>query len=272
MGEPERPQSRPRTLRDQRSDGSTIPPPQEEAPLARVFSRAATEPATGRITALQAEIARLQAERASDADQTAEMLVRIAAAERAKAEALATLEVMSQHAELAEKSAVNASAALERARADMEVDRTQVVELEAKLAHTATERGEAIEAIRREHLRDVAALEARHAEALATMRDAHVRALEEERSAAARARQQAAGAEVRLANARTAMAATGELLDELHRREEMAAGLRNRTIEQARRALAGDGAAMTAPPPPTRPSDGPSVEVTSLELDWEPSD
>lgn len=251
MGEPERPHSRSRPVRDQRSDGSTLPPPYEEAPLARVLPRAAAESTATRITGLQAEIARLQAERASDADQTAEILVRIAGAERAKTEAQATLEVMSRRAELAEKSAVNATEALEQAR---------------------TEHGEAIEAIRHAHVRDVAALEARHSEALAAMRDSHVRALEAERSAAARARQQAAGAEVRLANARTAAAATGELLDELQRREEMAAGLRNRTIDQARRALAGDGAAMTAPPPPVRPSDGPRVEVTSLELDWESSE
>jgi len=220
---------------------------------------------------LQAQIGRLEDERANDADQIAEMLVRIAEAERSKTEAQATLETLSRHAELAEKSAVNAGAALDRLRADAEADRARLVDLEAKLTSMAREHGEIIDAMRRAHVEDVLALETRHAEALAEMRDAQVRALEEEKSAAARARQQAASAEVRLADACTAIAATGELLDGLQRREEMAAALRTRTIEQARRTLARDGAAETAPPP-ARPSDGPRVEVTSLELDWEPSD
>src|SRR5258706_6151195 len=220
MGEPERPGSRARAPRDKRTDDSTLPPPRDEAPLARTFARPAAESSTTRIGGLQAQIGRLEDERANDADQIAEMLVRIAEAERSKTEAQATLETISRHAELDEKSAVNAGAALDRVRADAEADRARLVDLEAKLTSMAREHGEIMDAMRRAHVEDVLALETRHPEALAEMRDAQVRALEEEKSAAARARQQAASAEVRLADACTAIAATGELLDGLQRREE----------------------------------------------------
>jgi hypothetical protein len=55
------------------------------------------------------------------------------------------------------------------------------------------------------------------------------------------------GARDRLAAARDAMARVGVLLEELERREEMAAGIRSRTIEQVRQVLA-EGEAPASPP------------------------
>src|SRR5579872_7438653 len=95
MGESSRPRTR--LSRDRRVD-STLPPPREEAPLRRTSPRipgAARVPrSSGRLSApdesppppheeLVAENARLKRERAEDADEIAQMLVRLAEAERA---------------------------------------------------------------------------------------------------------------------------------------------------------------------------------------------
>ena len=60
----------------------------------------------------------------------------------------------------------------------------------------------------------------------------------------------------RLESTREAMARIGAMIDELERREEMAAGIRTRTIEQMRHALAEADAPAS---PPVRPS--PVIDV-----------
>jgi hypothetical protein len=62
------------------------------------------------------------------------------------------------------------------------------------------------------------------------------------------ARQLKVAAEARVQGTRSQMAAALELIEELERREEMAASLRTRTIAQTRSALQGLG--RTAPSPP----------------------
>jgi hypothetical protein len=84
--------------------------------------------------------------------------------------------------------------------------------------------------------------------------------LEEERSANARLKQQAAAAEVGLTAAREAAAKAAQLLEDLERREEMAAGVRARSIADAKAALTG---ATSSRKPPA--SETPTVEVVSLE-------
>lgn len=77
----------PRPSRDPRVD-SAPPDPLDEAPLAQAdhvahtFSRPTLAPPSTRLASLEAEVERLQAERANDADDTAGMLVRLAESER----------------------------------------------------------------------------------------------------------------------------------------------------------------------------------------------
>jgi chromosome segregation ATPase len=123
---------------------------------------------TARIASLETELARLKEDREADADQVARMLVRIAAAERAKAEA-------EHRAELAEREAAKERADLEQAKAEMQSDRSRFTDLEAKLATASA----------------------------------------------------------------TLARATG-LIEEIERREELTASMRVRSLEQARRVLAGE--------------------------------
>jgi chromosome segregation ATPase len=123
---------------------------------------------------LEAEIERLKAARAEDADLAAEMLVRIAEAERQRMAAQA-----------------------------------RCAELEAEVAQT---------------------------------------------------RDRAAAAEARFEGNRMTMASAVAMLDELERREEMAASIRTRSIAQARAALLGQG--RTAPPP----------AESSFDAGWDPPD
>jgi hypothetical protein len=138
---------------------------------------------------------------------------------------------------------------------------------------------EALEALRREHESERTATESRHADALREREDRHAhalhalheesaaakraagRALEEERSAAARARQQIGLLETRLATMRDRIGEAAQQLEELERREEMAASLRARAIEHARSTLA----AAEPPGTPKMPSPAQSSEAPSLD-------
>jgi hypothetical protein len=157
---------------------------------------------------------------------------------------------------------------------------------ETALADLRGEHATATAAAQGEHARTIAALETRHdgameaatakhaaeieeqrrthTEVTLETRRAAALAVEEERSAAARARQQTTVVEAALMATRESMAKAAALLDELERREEMAAGLRARTVEQARSAL-GDG--VPAAPPSTPPS---TPTRASTERDGEP--
>jgi hypothetical protein len=205
-----------------------------------------------RIAALETELTRLKEERGAEADELARMLVRIAEAERARivaqerADALAErireleamreemrkgtegIELAMRRAELAERSAADGADALARTRAELQASHARFVDLETKVAR-----------IRREHGDELASLRAARADA--DLRTARI--VEEERSAAARAQQLAAAAEVGLNASRERIAQAASLVEEIERREEMAAALRVRALEQTRRVLQGDDAA-----------------------------
>jgi DNA repair exonuclease SbcCD ATPase subunit len=208
-----------------------------------------------------------------------------------------------RRAELAEESAATVAASLQRAHAEREADQARVIDLETQLAalrtaHAETLRerdsthDEVITLLREEHGRVLATLRQehhaaleehgrRHAHTLSAMREEHAaarrvagRTLEEERSAAARARQQVTTLEASLTSARAMAARAAELLDELERREEMAASHRARTLEQTRQTLAGAarepppvGAPPPAPPGPPRVPDSSPRALDEIEID-----
>jgi len=396
------------------------------------MSRPPSESIAGRVAGLEEELDRLRAERAEEADQIADVLVRIAEAERARlaaeqrigeleeterilegqlAEARAAVEAdasldvelqttrdrcaqlegevertrgqverasdamhraeeaamaSSRRAELAEQAASDAANSLSHAHRELAADRARVVDMEAKLGKLKREHGDALEAERRVHAREVDALtkhrdeeraradlesvaaldrlraehaaamkaaheeraaataklleqhtmgvermaeeqtlaiekaNAGHAKDLATLDEKHgkeltdreaahtkqlaerdakhaaeltavrnelgqekrevARQLEEERSANARLKQQAAAAEGGLGAAREAIANATQLLEDLDRREEMAAGVRAKSIADAKAALSG---ATTSGKQPAHRE--PTVEVVSLD-------
>jgi chromosome segregation ATPase len=138
--------------------------------------------AIGRIAALEAEVARLKAERSHDADQMGEMLVRVATVERTRA------------------AAENRAVAAEMQAGDLGAELAQ---LKARCAQLEAEAWEAQESSRQ----------------LPVDPDA----------------------------ARDAATRVATIIDELERREEMAAGLRARTLEQMRQALAEIDSPKTPP-------------------------
>src|SRR5215472_17570510 len=206
---------KPKRVHSKSSMGARSRPPKDPradsvAPR-KAPSRPRLDVLPGRIASLEAELRRLREAQGAEADEHARMLVRIAAAERARkeaeqrAESLASRvrELESMHeevrrettatdlatrrAELAERSAADGAEALERTRAELEADRLRSTELEAKLAR-----------MRREHGDELAALRTVRSEA----EQQTARALEEERTAAAEARKRATAAEAELAQAR----------------------------------------------------------------------
>jgi hypothetical protein len=131
--------------RDPRVD-STPPSAQEDAPLAGLARAPSARPrdaAASRVATLEAELARLREQHAADADQVAEMLVRIADAERAKSAAEKRATESDEHAET-----LSVALGLEKARAtQLEADGWEVSEaavreargqLEAERAALAT--------------------------------------------------------------------------------------------------------------------------------------
>jgi hypothetical protein len=129
--------------------------------------------------------------------------------------------------------------------------------LAAELAAQGKTHEGVVAGLLKKHDEALLALEQRHAHTLSAVREEHAatrrvaaRAFEEERSAAARARQQVSTLEASLASTRGIVERATELLDELERREEMAAAIRTRTLEQARETLAGAACEPLAPDPP----------------------
>jgi hypothetical protein len=180
------------------------------------------------------EVERLKAERDADADDIAEMLVRVAATERSRdasekrASGLEawTLELEAKLAE-ARTRADDFSKQLEASRGESETLREQLATLREELA-TA--------------LGDVEAV----TETERIKRGREIDTLIEQQSAelaAARAERAASGLEA----VQSALGAVTTTLDELDRLEAETSALRARLLEQARRALTGEP--ITAPPP-----------------------
>jgi hypothetical protein len=107
-----------RPSRDPRLD-SKPPAALGETPLAS-SPYGATIPPTGRVASLQAEVERLRAERESDADETAGMLVQIAESDRMRA--------------AAQSQAVVASERVEAMQSDLDEARSRVDALEVEVA------------------------------------------------------------------------------------------------------------------------------------------
>jgi DNA repair exonuclease SbcCD ATPase subunit len=226
---------------------------------------AAGSVASARIERLETELARMQEERAQEADDLAAMLVRIADAERERtaaeehaaellgrlreveslaeqalrppppppedprvAQLQSALEQSQTRAALAERSAADGAAALERAHAELQADRVRVVDLEAKLARVRREHGEAMAAAARTraeeahqateaHAREVTALRGEHASIVDALRKDHGEAMDglrrehEEALEAARAKAAAEAREHEEKHARALAAVRDEL-------------------------------------------------------------
>src|ERR1700733_1676394 len=106
-----------RPSRDSRLDSSP-PPALEEAPLG-TSAGAPTLPPGGRVASLQAEVERLRAERETDADETAEMLVQIAESVRMRV--------------AAQSQAMVAAERIGALEADLDATRLRVESLEVEL-------------------------------------------------------------------------------------------------------------------------------------------
>ncbi len=192
-----------RPSRDPRLD-STPPAAPNETPLGALYAPTAAPP--GRVATLQAEVQRLRAERETDADETAEMLVQLAESDRMRAAALS-----------------EATVAEERVGA-----------LQSDL-HEARQRVEVLEV-------EVAGL-----------------------------REQWSLSEARLRSARQTIAGALSLLEDMERREEMAASLRARGVRDALRALGrGQEHESTEPEGDAPSAPESSVEVVGThDLEWD---
>ena len=193
-----------RPSRDPRLD-SGPPAAPAEMPLGSPYA-ATTIPPAGRVASLRAEVERLRAERETDVDETAEMLVQLAESDRMRVAA--------------------------QSEATVAGERVGVLQTDLDEAH---QRVDALEA--------------------------EVAGLREQRSLA----------ESRLESAHQTIAAALSLLEDLERREEMAASLRARAVRDALRAL-GRGGEST--PSATRGDTGSgpesSVEIVGThDMDWD---
>jgi hypothetical protein len=195
-----------RPSRDPRLD-STPPAALGETPLGPSSSAATVPPPGARVATLQAEVERLRAERETDADETAGMLVQIAESDRMRA--------------AAQSEAMVAGERVGALAADLDEARLRVLALEAEVAGL---------------------------------------------------REQWSLSEARLSTARETISAALTLLEEMDRREELAASMRTRTMRDTLRALgrAAEGDAKATPS--GEPASGPesSVEIVGThDLEWD---
>ena len=209
-----------------------------------------------RVVDLEAKLARIRREH-TEAMETArrELSEAVQAAQRAHAEQLESLR--REHAETTE------SRQKEYAAEITALEQKHAAELESLVEH----HDEALRELEAKHARSETALREEHAAA----KRVAAKALEEERLTAAKARQQVLAAEGSITALRSKITQAAELLDELARREEMAAALRARAIDQARETLAAEERGPdVAPldrsgPVPVPPTPRPVVETVSLD-------
>ncbi len=225
-----------RAVRDPRAD-SQSPPRRDESPLGRPTVRpgeSSTMPVGSRVASLEAEIERLRAERAIDADETANMLLRIVESDRMRADAermrqeserlraeaermrIAAQAMASESQAMASESRAMASAAQERACAlqvDLDLSRSRIEELERSVQ--VYERSAA------GYDQSVQGFES-------TIR----------------------GLDLQLQGLRATLSDACGLLEDLLLREEIAAGVRVRNVREVLAALTGVAPPAGAPPEP----------------------
>jgi hypothetical protein len=219
--------------RDNRLDSS--PPAPRPEPAARTIGRAARTTRVELvgesvpIADLQLDVARLRAERASDADELGAMLVRVAASDRAR--------------DVAEKRAAALEKWVEELEGKVAAARTRGDELEIELVRMKREHEDALAAERARRTFELEALAMKHRAELSTM---------------PRGPQNAPGPRA----AREAMAKVIATLEELEAHESQSALARRRAFDQAREFVAtAAGVASRAPAtkdvptvPPTKSS------------------
>jgi hypothetical protein len=220
--------------RDNRLESTPPVPRQEPGPRqepARAIGRAArplrAEVVEGEpvpIVGLQLDVARLRAERASDADEIGAMLVRVAASDRAR--------------DVAEKRALALEKWSEELEGKVAEARTRGDELEIELRRVKREHEDALEVERVRRTFELEALAMKHRAEIATPRGPQ--------TAAARA-------------ARDAMGKVITTLEELEKHESQSALARRRAFDQAREFIA-MAAGVTSPAPVTM--DVPTVPPT----------
>lgn len=173
--------------RDARAEEATPTPPDT-----RRQSAPATNVVPNRLTALQAEVARLTRERAADADDLAAMLVRVADSERARTAAVtmatqlearvegletelgktrASTDEARQAREAAEQAAYGNADGLSRARIELEEQVARAGELETRLLRAETQHTDTIDSIELEHASAMEALRREHAASLEALRN-----------------------------------------------------------------------------------------------------
>ena len=211
---------RPPPTRDRRLDSVEFVPRKEELGAAvqkLPRPRGDAIEAPGPTTTLESDVARLKAERASDADELGAMLVRVAATERAR--------------DVAETRASGLEKWAEELEAKVAEARTRGDELEAELARVRTQHAEALEVERVRRKRELGALAAQFREEVgAPPGDASPSGI---------------------AAAREAMTQVIATLEELERHESQSAVSRARAFDLAREFLA-NGRASPSRPPNTR--------------------
>jgi hypothetical protein len=221
---------RPPPQRDRRLDSVPFVPRQEALGVSRaprVVRPEGTDspPVAGHApaAALESDVARLKAERASDADELGAMLVRVAATERAR--------------DVAEKRASGLEKWAEELEAKVAEARTRGDELEAELVRVRREHAEALEVERARGNVEVAPSARQGAGASLPPADPSPGAI---------------------AVARDAMAQVIATLEELEKHESQSALSRARAFDLAREFLASGGTSPSRPPVtkdvPTAPS------------------
>jgi chromosome segregation ATPase len=291
-----------RPSRDSRMD-STPPSRPDEAPLGRRSARPTLAPQPpeypapareGRMALLEAELERLRSERASEADETAGMLVHIAESERMRVSAQsqaveageragvleARLEAAQRQIHELEAEVAGARTLWAASQAELTSAREQLTSTQRQLASTNEQLTSAHEqqTATNEQLTAARAQLTATGEQLTSAREQLTSTNQELASAReqltstnqqlASAREQLTSTSQELASANESMASALEMLEEMERREEMAASMRTRGLRDAVRALGRVGAGSA----PERVSVAPdsTVEIVGThDVEWD---
>lgn len=215
---------------------------------------------------LEAELERLRSERASEADETAGMLVHIAESERMRVSAQsqaveageragvleARLEHAQRHIDELEIELAGARSQWAASQAELTSAREQLTQMNAQLtsAHTKlTSAGEELSSAHAKLGSTREELTAAHAQAATT-------------------REQLTSAQAKLAAADESMASALGMLEEIERREEMAASMRTRGLRDAVRALGRGGPGPALERVSVAPES--TVEIVGThDVDWD---